>query len=71
MAQGEEEVVQVGQPGTERVETLYNGTAIRTNELSKSVMTNMVPTVKKVREVTTSRNVSGRIRSSLWKHLLT
>ena len=62
MAQGEEEVVQVGQPGTERVqvETLYNnGTAIRTNELSKSVMTNMVPTIIKegTREVTASRSI--------------
>ena len=70
MAQGEEEVVQVGQPGTERVqvETLYNnGTAIRTNELSKSVMTNMVPTIIKegTREVTTSRNVSGRASRSI------
>lgn len=69
MAQGEE-VVQVGQPGTERVqvETLYNnGTAIRTNELSKSVMTNMVPTIIKegTREVTTSRNVSGRASRSI------
>ena len=76
MAKGEEEVVQVGQPGTERVqvETLYNnGTAIRTNELSKSVMTNMVPTIIKegTREVTTSRNVSAvHLVPSLWKHLL-
>ena len=38
MAQGEEEVVQVGQPGLERVqrETLYsNGTVIKTNDVSK------------------------------------
>ena len=38
MAKGEEEVVQVGQPGLERVqrETLYsNGTVIKTNDVSK------------------------------------
>lgn len=65
MAIGEESVVQVGQPGSERVqvETLYNnGYTIKTNELSKTVLTNMVPTIIKegTREVTTSRNVAGR-----------
>ena len=37
---------------------VYKRQAIRTNELSKSVMTNMVPTIIKegTREVTTSRN---------------
>ena len=47
MAQGEEEVVQVGQPGIEQVqrETLYsNGTVIKEG----------------TREVTTSRNIAGR-----------
>ena len=51
-----------------QVKILYNnGNAIRTNELSKSVMTNMVPTIIKegTREVTTSRNVSGRASRSI------
>ncbi len=64
MAQGEEEVVQVGQPGLERVqrETLYsNGTVIKTNDVSKVTQREMVPTIIKegTREVTTSRNVAG------------
>ena len=65
MAKGEEEVVQVGQPGLERVqrETLYsNGTVIKTNDVSKVTQRAMVPTIIKegTREVTTSRNVAGR-----------
>ena len=65
MAQGEEEVVQVGQPGLERVqrETLYsNGTVIKTNDVSKVTQREMVPTIIKegTREVTTSRNIAGR-----------
>ena len=65
MAKGEEEVVQVGQPGLERVqrETLYsNGTVIKTNDVSKVTQRVMVPTIIKegTREVTTSRNVAGR-----------
>ena len=65
MAKGEEEVVQVGQPGLERVqrETLYsNGTVIKTNDVSKVTQCVMVPTIIKegTREVTTSRNVAGR-----------
>lgn len=43
MAKGEEEVVQVGQPGLERVqrETLYsNGTVIKTNDVSKVTQRN-------------------------------
>ncbi|MCI5709261.1 3D domain-containing protein, partial [Veillonella caviae] len=58
-------VVQVGQPGSEQVqvETLYNnGAVIKTNDLSKQVITNMTPTIIKegTREVTTSSNVAGR-----------
>jgi 3D (Asp-Asp-Asp) domain-containing protein len=65
MAKGEEEVVQVGQPGLERVqrETLYsNGTVIKTNDVSKVIQRAMVPTIIKegTREVTTSRNVASR-----------
>ena len=65
MAVGEEQVVQQGEAGSERVnvETLYNhGNAIKTNELQKTVVKEMVPTIIKegTREVTTSRNVSGR-----------
>lgn len=65
MVKGEEEVVQVGQPGLERVqrETLYsNGTVIKTNDVSKVTQRAMVPTIIKegTREVTTSRNVAGR-----------
>ena len=65
MVQGEEEVVQVGQPGLERVqrETLYsNGTVIKTNDVSKVTQREMVPTIIKegTREVTTSRNIAGR-----------
>ena len=65
MAKGEEEVVQVGQPGLERVqrETLYsNGTVVKTNDVSKVTQRAMVPTIIKegTREVTTSRNVAGR-----------
>ena len=65
MAKGEEEVVQVGQPGLERVqrETLYsNGTVIKTNDVSKVIQREMVPTIIKegTREVTTSRNIAGR-----------
>ena len=65
MAKGEEEVVQVGQPGLERVqrETLYsNGTVIKTNDVSKVTQRAMIPTIIKegTREVTTSRNVAGR-----------
>ena len=65
MALGEEEVVQVGQPGIEQVqrETLYsNGTVIKTNDVSKVTQREMVPTIIKegTREVTTSRNIAGR-----------
>ena len=65
MALGEEEVVQVGQPGLERVqrETLYsNGSVIKTNDVSTSTQREMVPTIIKegIREVTTSRNIAGR-----------
>ena len=59
MAKGEEEVVQVGQPGLERVqrETLYsNGTVIKTNDVSKVTQRAMVPTI--IKEGT--RNVAGR-----------
>lgn len=65
LALGEERVVQVGQTGSEQVqvETLYNnGAVIKTNDLSKQVITNMTPTIIKegTREVTTSSNVAGR-----------
>lgn len=70
MALGEEQVVQVGQPGSEQVqvETLYNnGAVIKTNDLSKQVITNMTPTIIKegTREVTTSSNVAGRASRAL------
>lgn len=65
LALGEERVVKVGQTGSEQVqvETLYNnGAVIKTNDLSKQVITNMTPTIIKegTREVTTSSNVAGR-----------
>lgn len=70
LALGEERVVQVGQTGSEQVqvETLYNnGAVIKTNDLSKQVITNMTPTIIKegTRELTTSSNVAGRVSRAI------
>lgn len=65
LAKGDETIVQVGQPGVEKVqeETLYeNGIAVKTHIISSEVTQAMVPTIVKegTRDIVISRNVAGR-----------
>ena len=70
LAIGEENIVQVGHPGSEKAEeeTLYeNGKLVKTHILSHTTVSEMVPTLVKegTRDVVTSRNVAGRAKEVL------